>query len=160
MGLFSSPVSLLSYKFHLLHQLKWKSGHERFPPRMTVLLWTLIVGIHSYVFCYGKVFFVHDVFSYIYDEVQFLIFLFQNFNVTLFYITLTKFSVSLRPRRSCNFTETTFSNETLVGKTLEKPLYLFFIFFLITELLKTFFFLNDDKKNLHGLSKIAKIICT
>lgn len=41
---------------------------------MTVLLWTLIVGIHSYVFCYGKVFFVHDVFSYIYDEVQFLIF--------------------------------------------------------------------------------------
>lgn len=127
---------------------------------MSVLLWTLIVGIHSYVFCYGKVFFVHDVFSYIYDEVQFLIFLFQNFNVTLFYFTLTKFSVSLRPRRSCNFTETTFINETLVGKTLEKPLYLFFfIFFLITQLLKTIF-LNDDKKFLHGLSKIAKIIYT
>lgn len=126
---------------------------------MTVLLWTLIVGIHSYVFCYGKMFFVHNVFSDIYDEVQFLIFIFQNLNVTLIYFTLTKFSVSLRPRRSCNFTETTFSNETLVGKTLEKPWYLFFYFFLITQLLKTFF-LNDDNKNLHGLSKIAKIICT
>lgn len=108
---------------------------------MIVLLWTLIVGLHSYVFCYGKVIIVHDVFSYIYDEVQFLIVLFQNLNVTLFYFTLTKFSVSLRPRRSCNFTEITFSNETLVGKTLENPLYLFFlIFFLITQLLKTFFF--------------------
>lgn len=128
---------------------------------MIVLLWTLIVGLHSYVFCYGKVIIVHDVFSYIYDEVQFLIFLFQNLNVTLFYFTLTKFSVSLRPRRSCNFTETTFSNETLVGKTLENPLYLFFFnFFSNHPITQNLFFLNDDNKKLHGLSKIAKIICT
>lgn len=94
-----------------------------------------------------------------YDAVQFLIFLFQNFYVTLFYFTLTKFSVSLRPRRSCNFTETTFSNETLVGKTLAKPLYLFFNFFSYHPITQNLF-LNDDNKNLHGLSKIAKIICT
>lgn len=126
---------------------------------MTVLLWTLIVGIHSYVFCYGKMFFVHNVFSNIYDEVQFLIFIFQNLNVTLIYFTLTKFTVSLRPRRSFNFTETTFSNETLVGKTLEKPWYLFFYFFSNHPITQNLFF-NDDNKNLHGLSKIAKIIWT
>lgn len=67
-GLLSSSVSLLLFKFHLIHSLIWKSGHKNFPPRMIALLWTLIVCFHGGVFCYGKWIYIHNVF-HMYDQV-------------------------------------------------------------------------------------------
>lgn len=52
--------------------LTWTGGHENLPPRMIVLLWTLIVDFNGYVFCYGKVIFVHNV-LHVYDNVLLLL---------------------------------------------------------------------------------------